>query len=157
MSAQTHNSFLDGPLSVIFAKTALPIILVMLMNGMLTVADALFLGHFVGQQALAAVTLVFPLYMLIVAFSTLVSGGMSSLVARHLGGGRIDEAETVFASAQWLAFAASLVIMALYLAFGGSGRALGGRQRSRSRRHGGHLYIDHRVFDAVDVRSLCQR
>ena len=119
MSAPSRNSFLDGPLSVIFAKTALPIILVMLMNGMLTVADALFLGHFVGQQALAAVTLVFPLYMLIVAFSSLVSGGMSSLVARHLGGGRVDDAETVFASAQWLALAASLVIMALYLVFGG--------------------------------------
>jgi len=119
LSAPSRNSFLDGPIPVIFAKTALPIIFVMSMNGFLTVADALFLGHYVGERALAAVTLVFPLYMLIVAFSTLVTGGMSSLVARHLGGGRFDEAETVFAGAQWLALMASLAIMALYLAFGG--------------------------------------
>lgn len=119
MSAPSRNYFLDGPLPVIFARTALPIIFVMSMNGLLTVVDALFLGHFVGERALAAVTLIFPLFMLIVAFSTLVSGGMSSLVARHLGGGRTEAAETVFASAQWLALAASVCIMALYLMGGG--------------------------------------
>jgi Na+-driven multidrug efflux pump len=56
------------------------------------VVDALFLGHFAGPQALAAVTLMFPLYMLIVALATLVSSGMSSILARHLGAGRVREA-----------------------------------------------------------------
>jgi len=55
MSSLT-NSFLTGPLGPICACTALPIIFVMGMNGLLAVAEALFLGHFVGADALAAVT-----------------------------------------------------------------------------------------------------
>jgi hypothetical protein len=47
---------------------------------------------FRGPQALAAVTLMFPLYMLIVALATLVSSGMSSILARHLGAWRVQEA-----------------------------------------------------------------
>lgn len=55
MSSQP-NSFLTGPLGPIYARSALPIIFVMGMNGALAVADALFLGHFSGANVLAAVT-----------------------------------------------------------------------------------------------------
>ena len=58
--------------------TALPLIFVMGMNGLMTVVDALFLGHYVGAAALGAVTLMFPLYMLIIALATLVGTGMAS-------------------------------------------------------------------------------
>lgn len=85
MSDIPNNQFLEAPLGLTYARTALPIIFVMGMNGLLAVADALFLGHYVGPDALAAVTLMFPIYMLIVALATLVSSGMSSLLARHLG------------------------------------------------------------------------
>ena len=54
MPAPPTNSFLEAPLGLTYAKTALPIIFVMGMNGLLPVADALFLGHFVGPEALAA-------------------------------------------------------------------------------------------------------
>ena len=110
MSAPSRNSFLDGSMPVVFARTALPIIFVMGMNGSLNVADALFLGHFVGPDALAAVTLIFPLFMLIVALSSLVSTGMSSLLARLLGGDRLEEARTVYASAHWLAIAVGIAL-----------------------------------------------
>lgn len=112
------NTFTDGPLGAIFAKTALPIIFVMSMNGLLAVVDAVFLGVFVGPDALGAVTLMFPLYMLIVALATLVASGMSSLIARHLGGGRFDEAGAVFAAAHGLALAVSACLIILFLAFG---------------------------------------
>ncbi|MCY0148797.1 MATE family efflux transporter [Hoeflea sp. G2-23] len=130
MSDSSRNPFLDGPLPAIFVKTALPIIFVMGMNGLLTVADALFLGHYVGDTALAAVTVVFPLYMLIVAVATMVASGMASLLARHLGGKQLDAAQQVFASAHWLALAAGAVLIALYVLFGGPVIALaaGGNQ-----------------------------
>jgi Na+-driven multidrug efflux pump len=75
----------------------------MSMSGFLSVADALFLVHFVGPDALAAVTLIFPVFMLIVALSTLVSSGMSSLLVRQLGGDDFDQARGVFAGAHGLA------------------------------------------------------
>lgn len=112
------NTFLEGPLRVIYAKTALPIIFVMGMNGLLTVADALFLGHYVGPDALAAVTLMFPIYMLIVALATLVSSGMSSLLARHLGGNHLSEARAVFAGAHGLALVIGAALILLFLLVG---------------------------------------
>ncbi len=118
MSETQSNTFLTGPLGPIYAKTALPIIFVMGMNGLLSVADALFLGHYVGPEALAAVTLMFPIYMLIVALSTLVSSGMSSILARELGAGRMGAAEQVFAGAHGLALVVGLGLMALFIVFG---------------------------------------
>lgn len=114
MSETPENSFTQGPLGTIYLKTALPIILVMGMNGLLAVADALFLGHYVGPDALAAVTLMFPIYMLIVALSTLVSSGMSSMLARHLGGGRIEQARAVYAGAHGLAVLLGGVLIILF-------------------------------------------
>ncbi|MEX1661876.1 MATE family efflux transporter [Thioclava sp. 15-R06ZXC-3] len=118
MSDLAHNRFLDAPLTGLYARTALPIIFVMGMNGLLTVVDALFLGHYVGPEALAAVTLIFPLYMLLVAFASLVSGGMSSLLARHLGGGRVAAAHRLYASAHWLALSAGAALIVLYVLAG---------------------------------------
>lgn len=128
MSDPVRNPFLHGPLPAIFARTALPIIFVMGMNGLLTVVDALFLGHFAGEAALAAVTLIFPLYMLIVALATLVASGMASILARLLGAGRRDAARDIFARAHWLALAAGLVLIALHAPLGGAlvGRVTGG-------------------------------
>ena len=116
--AVTDNAFTRGPLGVIFARTALPIILVMSMHGLLTVVDAIFLGVFVGPDALGAVTLMFPIYMLMVALTSLVTSGMSSLIARHLGGNRFAEARAVFAGAHGLALTISSGLIFLFLAFG---------------------------------------
>lgn len=118
MSDAPNNTFLTGSLGAIYVKTALPIIFVMGMNGLLTVVDALFLGHYVGPEALAAVTLMFPAWMLIVATATLVGGGMSSILARHLGGGRVDQAQAVYAGAHGLALMLSASLILLFLAFG---------------------------------------
>jgi Na+-driven multidrug efflux pump len=83
------------------------------MNGALAVVDALFLGHFAGPQALAAVTLMFPLYMLIVALATLVSSGMSSILARQLGAWRVQEARATYSAAHGLAVHGSAADRAL--------------------------------------------
>ncbi len=117
MSSQS-NSILDGPLGPIYVRTALPMIFVMGMNGTLAVVDALFLGHFAGPQALAAVTLMFPLYMLIVALATLVSSGMSSILARQLGAWRGHEARATFSAAHGLAVFVGLILIALFLLYG---------------------------------------
>lgn len=118
MTNSRTNTFLVGSLGAIYVRTALPIILVMGMNGLLAVVDALFLGHFVGPGALAAVTLMFPLYMLVVALATLVSSGMSSILARRLGGRQFAEARRVFAGAHGLALAVSAALILLFLMFG---------------------------------------
>ncbi|KIN66285.1 Multi antimicrobial extrusion protein MatE [Sulfitobacter noctilucicola] len=112
------NSFTHGPLGRIFLTTALPIIFVMSMNGLLTVVDAIFLGRYVGTEALGAVTLIFPLFMLIVALATLVSNGMSSILARNLGAGEMEAARATYAGAHGMALLVSIALILGYLLFG---------------------------------------
>lgn len=118
MTNTPTNIFTDGPLGSIYLKTAIPIIFVMGMNGLLSVADALFLGIYVGPDALAAVTLMFPIYMLIVALSTLVANGMSSLLARSLGAGDMDSARATFAGAHGLAVGLGALLIGLFILLG---------------------------------------
>ena len=110
-----HAAFLTGGLPSLYAKTALPIIILMLMSGLLNLTDAWFLGVFAGEQALAAVTVSFPIFMLLSALGMLVASGMSSLLARALGRGDRREAETLFASAHTLSLCISAVLIVLFV------------------------------------------
>ena len=67
------NRFLHLPPGRVFVANALPMMLIMLMNGLLNIIDAAFLGHFVGTGAMTAIGLVFPAIMVLIALSTLVS------------------------------------------------------------------------------------
>ena len=113
-----NNIFLTAPLGGIFARTALPIIFVMSMNGLLTIVDAMMLGLYVGPEAVGAVASVFPVFMLLVALSTLVGSGMASLLARNIGAGDFIGARAVFGSAHSLAIAIGAGFVALFLLFG---------------------------------------
>ena len=68
-------------------------------------------GDPVEAQALAAVSLAFPVVMLLTALTTLAGGGMSSLLARHLGAGSRREAGAVFTGAPGLALAISAMLI----------------------------------------------
>ncbi len=120
MSATTPtNSFLNGSVRSVFIRTSLPIIAVTMINGLLIVADAMLLGAFVGAEALGAVTLVFPISMLLVAVSTMVGIGMASILGRRLGARDMDGAAATLASAQGLAVAVAAVAVLGFFVFGG--------------------------------------
>lgn len=110
-----ESRFLTAPLLRLFFANALPMVLVMSMGAVLNLIDAAFLGHYVGPAALEAVSLSFPLVLVTIALSALVSGGMSSLYARHLGAGDRAAAEAVLARAHGLALCLSAGLIAAYL------------------------------------------
>jgi len=112
------NSFIAGSIPRVLARTALPIIFLTSLNGLLTVVDAILLGAFVGPDALAAVTLMFPLVMLLSALATMVSSGMASVLARQLGAGHLVEARASFAGAHGLLLAVYVIVLALFAVVG---------------------------------------
>lgn len=124
MRAQTQpasapaNAFLDGSVTAVFVRTSLPIIMMTTINGLLTVADGMLLGAFVGPEALGAVTLVFPFSMLLVAAASMVGIGMASLLGRRLGGGDMAGAQQILAAAHGLAMVIAVIVIALFAAFG---------------------------------------
>ncbi|MBE7636097.1 MATE family efflux transporter [Sneathiella sp. P13V-1] len=147
-SSTEHNMFLHTPLGALFVKTALPIILVMLTNGLFTVVDGWFIGRFIGADALSAVTMVFPLYMVIVALATLVSGGFSSIFARYLGAGELDLARKSLSSAMLLALLICFLLVALYMA-GGYDLALAIANGSLELAGMGDVYLSLSVYFSI--------
>ncbi|WP_206374147.1 MATE family efflux transporter [Sneathiella chinensis] len=114
------NIFLRGSLGLLYAKVATPIILVMLTNGLFTVVDGYFVGEFVGADAFSAVTMVFPLFMMVIALGTLVSSGYASVLARLLGAGRREDSEKAVVSALALSAVICLSLITLFALFGTS-------------------------------------
>ncbi|WP_425098715.1 MATE family efflux transporter [Tropicibacter sp. S64] len=103
--------FLTRPIGPLFVSTVLPMAVVLSMGGLMTAIDGIFVGRLVGAEALAAVSLAFPVVMLLTALSVLVGGGMASLLARRLGAGQRQAAGASFAGAHGLALAISLALI----------------------------------------------
>lgn len=108
-----ENPFLTRPVGRLFLANALPMAVVLSMGGVLNLVDGIFVGRLVGARALAAISLGFPVVMVLTALATLAGGGMASLLARRLGAGQRDAAGAVFASAHGLILAMSLCLIAL--------------------------------------------
>jgi putative MATE family efflux protein len=131
MSARTKR-LLEAPVASTLLRLAAPNVLVMVLQAVVTTMDAVFVG-WLGAEALAGVSLVYPLVMLMQTMSAGgMGGGVSSAVARALGAGRRREAEALAAHAALIAlgmaalFTTALLLggPAVYRAMGGTGPAL---------------------------------
>lgn len=116
--ADQHNPFLTAPCRAAVSVKCPPMAVVMSMGGVLNVVDGIFVGHFIGSDALAAVSLAFPVAMVLSALTTLAGGGMSSLMARHLGARDRTAAGRIFAQTHGLALAISARLVVLWAVVG---------------------------------------
>ena len=116
--ASTDNPYTRESIAATFVRTALPIVFLTSVNGLLTVVDAVFLGIFVGPEALTAVTIAFPISMFMFALAAMISTGMASVLGRLLGANRLDDARRIFAGAHGLSLWVSIVAMVLFAIFG---------------------------------------
>ncbi len=131
MAARTRR-MLDAPVVPTLLRLAAPNVLVMILQAVVTTLDAVFVG-WLGPSALAGVSLVYPLVMLMQTMSGGgMGGGVASAVARALGAGKRAEAQALAAHAILIAlfmsalFTAGLLLggPAVYRAMGGTGDAL---------------------------------
>jgi putative MATE family efflux protein len=119
---------------------SIPSVAGMLVNGLYNVMDRIFVGRGVGPEALAGVAVVFPLILIVQAFSMLIGHGASSVISLRLGEGRRDKAEEVVGAGTSLALivgALVVVITALFMQpilvfFGGTATTLGYAMRFTS-------------------------
>jgi putative MATE family efflux protein len=131
MAARTRR-LLEAPVAPTLLGLAAPNVLVMVLQAVVTTLDAVFVG-WLGSSALAGVSLVYPLVMLMQTMSAGgMGGGVASAVARALGAGRRAEAQALAAHAVVIALAMAALFTtgllvggpALYRAIGGTGEAL---------------------------------
>ncbi len=126
------RALIEGPIASTLVRLAAPNMLVMLAQTSVGLVETYFVGK-LGTDALAGVALVFPIVMLMQMMSAgAMGGGISSAIARALGGGRRGDADALALHALVIAIVFGLaftIVMlagghALYAAMGGTGAAL---------------------------------
>lgn len=112
------RALLEAPLVPTLLRLAAPNILVMFVQASIGLIEAYFIGK-LGTEPLAGVALAFPLLMLMQMMAGgAVGGGISSAIARALGGGRREDADALAVHALIVGVGIGLFFMVLVLAFG---------------------------------------
>jgi putative MATE family efflux protein len=130
--AHVRQALLTGPILRTLLKLGWPTILVLVVQTLVGVAETYWVS-FLGTAALAGVTLVFPIAMLMTMMSNGgIGGGVASAVARALGAGRRNDADALLMHSFILAIGFGLLFTTgalllgpfLYHGLGGEGAAL---------------------------------
>lgn len=111
-----NNKMREMPVNKLMISMGLPMILSMALQAVYNIVDSAFVGNMkVGsEEALNALTLVFPIQMLIVALSIGTGVGANALLARTLGQGDNKKAAKVAGNSLFL----GIIIYAICLLFG---------------------------------------
>lgn len=92
-----------APILPLITKMSLPAMLSMLVQALYNVVDSVYVSR-LGEYALSAVSIVFPMQLLNVAVSVGTAVGLSSLISRRLGERRTEEAQSAADHGLYLCF-----------------------------------------------------
>ena len=123
MGDNTDNTFRENkmgtmPVGRLLISMSWPAIVSMMIQALYNIVDSIFVSR-VGEFALTAVTLIFPVQFLMMAVGVGTAVGVNSLISRRLGGRRFDEANKAASNGFKLAFIDWLVFAVPGLLFGG--------------------------------------
>ena len=104
------------PIPRLLFSMALPMIISMLVQALYNVVDSIFVSQ-LGEKALSAVSLVFPVQNLMIALATGTGVGVNALLSRSLGEKNYDQADRTANTSIYLA-AAGFLVFFLIGAFG---------------------------------------
>jgi putative MATE family efflux protein len=91
---------------------SIPSIVSMTAMALYNVVDTIFIGR-LGTEAIAGLTLVMPLQMLVLAFGLLIGVGASSTISRSLGARQYEESNHTFSSVVFLGLAVGVLVTLL--------------------------------------------
>ena len=112
MDKASEHKMGKAPIVPLLFSMGVPIMISMMVQALYNVVDSIFISR-TGEAALTAVSLIFPIQIIIIAFAVGTAVGMNALLSRRLGEGRADQASDVAMTGIVLALALG-VIMALF-------------------------------------------
>ena len=104
------------PVGRLLVSISLPIVISMTIQALYNVVDSMYVSR-ISENALTAVSLVFPVQQLIISVATGTGVGINALLSRYLGAKRFKDANRVAQHALFLA-GVSTVVVALLIWFG---------------------------------------
>lgn len=101
----------------VILKLSLPAIIAMLLYGGNTLLDAFFVGRFVGEQALAGISLAYPLTQVALGFGSLIGVGAGSALSIAIGKKNIELQKRILGTVHYLTVFICLVYTILAFVF----------------------------------------
>ncbi|MCT4598360.1 MAG: MATE family efflux transporter [Vallitalea sp.] len=119
---------LNDNLWSVMLKLSWPAVVAMVLYGLNTVFDAIFVGRFVGESALAGVSLAYPLTQLSLGVGSLIGVGAGSALSIAIGAEDIKTQKRLLGNANYLSIVTGIIFMIIGLIFSTSlVRMMGGR------------------------------
>ena len=119
----SENKMGTMPEGRLIVTMSFPIMLSMLVQALYNIVDSAFVAR-ISEDALTAVSLAFPVQLLMIAVATGTGVGVNALLSRRLGQKKQEEANAVAANGVFLSVCFWLVFAVLGLLFGRSFIAL---------------------------------
>ena len=113
MKEQKENRMAVEPVGRLMLSMGIPMVLSMMLQAVYNIVDSAFVGGMKegGEQALNALTLAFPVQMLMVAIGIGTGVGMGALLSKSLGQGDREKASQVAGNGIFLAAVIYLVFL----------------------------------------------
>jgi len=116
--SQITNEILDGNLVKLMFKLSIPSTLGILMLSLNTFIDALCAGRFIGESALAGISLALPIIAIINGFAFCIGVGSASILSRAIGSGDVKTQSRIFGNLIVISVVIALLITIIGYNFG---------------------------------------
>ncbi|MCR1174203.1 MATE family efflux transporter [Clostridium botulinum] len=104
-------------ISKVLLKLSVPAIIAMLINAIYNIVDTMFVGMLNNTSAIAAVSIVYPLFMFIGAIGVMFGAGGASYLSRLLGEKKKEEADKMLTSTIIIGCIFSLIFTVISIIF----------------------------------------
>jgi putative MATE family efflux protein len=112
MMTMNSKVFSEGKVSKVLLRFAVPSIISLLLLELYNMVDTIFVGRYIGANAIGALTVAFPIQRLIIALGMLISIGASTYVSRSLGEKNLSDLKQTIMNA-FIATAAVLAFVTI--------------------------------------------
>lgn len=99
MPASRSHKLANQDVRSLLVDFSIPAIIGMMVQATYNIVDRIFIGQSVGSLGISAITLTFPIMLVLMAFGMLVGLGAAALVSIRMGQRQVDEAERVLGNA----------------------------------------------------------
>ena len=104
------NMYMELEPKKLFYKCAIPAAITSVFGALYSVVDGIFVGKYLGENALAAINLIMPIIMIVEALSNMIATGASVNIAMLLGKKKKEDASKIFSfSVKLIIFLSSII------------------------------------------------
>ena len=115
MYASRSDKLENQEIPTLLLGFSVPAIIGMLVQALYNIVDRIFIGQAVGSLGISAITVTFPIMLVLMAFGMLVGLGAAALVSIRLGQRKKEEAERTLGNALVLLIVNSALLGAVGL------------------------------------------